>query len=462
MSSIRFLGAAGTVTGSRHLIEHQGRHLLLDCGLFQGRKELRQRNWQPFPFPPGRIDAVILSHAHIDHTGWLPRLVAEGFDGPVYTTPATRDLSAIMLPDSGRLHEEEAAYANRKAYSKHRPALPLYTEEQAAACIPRMRAVPYDQPRELLPGITLRFRRAGHILGSAIVLVDLEGDGPARRVVFSGDLGRPGIPIIPDPDPVDRATELLLECTYGDRLHEDHDPTASLAAELKRVVQERGVLVIPAFAIGRTQQLLHDIRKLELADEVPPLPVMVDSPMACSATPLYLMHREEQDAEMLAAVAAGDKPLEPAKVKFTRSVEQSRAINHMKGPLVIISASGMATGGRVLHHLARRLPDPKTSVILVGYQAEGTRGRRLLDGEKTIRIHGQEIPVHARVGQIHGFSGHADWKETDGWLGGLKQPPDHTFLVHGEPGALEAMRARLAGRGWRVTVPAHEQEIALD
>jgi len=461
MTSLRFLGAAGTVTGSRHLIEHGGKHLLLDCGLFQGRKELRLRNWQPFPFPAGRIDAVVLSHAHIDHTGWLPRLVAEGFDGPVYTTPATRDLSAIMLPDSGRLHEEEAAYANRKAYSKHRPALPLYTEDQAAACIPRMRALPYDQPREILPGITVRLRRAGHILGSAIVLVDLEGDGPARRVVFSGDLGRPGIPIIPDPDLVDRATELLIECTYGDRLHEVHDPSADLARELNRVAAERGTLIIPAFAIGRTQQLLHDIRKLEAAGKVPVLPVMIDSPMACSATPLYLMHREEHDAEMRAAVAAGDRPLEPGRVEFTRSVEQSRAINGMKGPLVIISASGMATGGRVLHHLARRLPDPNTSVILVGYQAEGSRGRRLLDGEKTIRIHGQDVTVRARVGQIHGFSGHADWKELDGWMGGFHQPPAHTFLIHGEPGALEAMRARLAGRGWKVSVPEHEQRFEL-
>jgi len=454
MPTIRFLGAAGTVTGSRHLIEHKGQRILLDCGLFQGRKELRKRNWEPFGVPPDSIDTVVVSHAHIDHTGWLPRLLAQGFAGPIHTTPATRDLSAIMLPDSGRLQEEEARYANRKAYSKHKPALPLYTEEEAGACIPRMRALTYDKPQKIADGVTLTYRRAGHILGSAIVVIDLEGDGAPRRVVFSGDLGRPGTPIIPDPDKVEGATVLLVECTYGDRLHDKHDPAVDLAAELNRLASEGGVLIIPAFAIGRTQQILHDIRRLENDGTVPVIPVVVDSPMACSATPLYLMHREEHDAEMRAELASGDKPLSPHRITFARSVEESRAVNSMKGPLVIVSASGMATGGRVLHHLKRRLPDPHTSVIFVGYQAEGTRGRRLLEGEKSIRIHGEDVAVAARIGQIHGFSAHADWQEIDGWLGGFRSPPQHTYCVHGEPQALEAERARLAGRGWAVTVPS--------
>jgi metallo-beta-lactamase family protein len=461
VASIQFLGAAGTVTGSRHLLEHRGKKLLMDCGLFQGDKQLRQRNWEPCPVSPRSIDAVVLSHAHIDHTGWLPRLVKEGFAGPVYTTPATRDLSAIMLPDSGHLQEEEARYANKKGYSKHAPALPLYTEEDAAACIPRMKALPYGDPIEILPGMRLSFRRAGHILGSAIVIVDLDGDGPARRVVFSGDLGRPGTPIIPDPDKIDRATALLVECTYGDRIHDQHDPQVDLEKELIRLVAEKGVLIIPAFAIGRTQQILHDIRVSEQSGAIPPIPVVVDSPMACSATPLYLMHREEHDDEMRARVARGEAPLQPEKLWFARSVEQSKAINERKGPLVIVSASGMATGGRVLHHLARRLPDPSASVIFVGYQAVGTRGARLLGGEKTARIHGQEVPVRARIGQIHGFSGHADQRELDGWLGGFQAPPAQTYLVHGEPGALETMRARLAGRGWPATVPAHGQTLEL-
>jgi metallo-beta-lactamase family protein len=459
--SIQFLGAAGTVTGSRHLIEHMGRKLLLDCGLFQGRKELRQRNWEPFPLPVAQIDAAVLSHAHIDHTGYLPRLLAQGFAGPVHTTPATRDLSAIMLPDSGRLQEEEAHYANKKGYTRHEPALPLYTEEQAVACIPRMQALTYGQSKEVLPGVRLSFRKAGHILGSAIVIVDLDGDGPPRRVVFSGDLGRPGTPIIPDPEQVDRASVLIVEATYGDRVHEQHDPAVDLQKELLRLVDEQGVLVIPAFAIGRTQQLLHDIRRMELAGSIPPIPIVVDSPMACSATPLYLMHREEHDEQMRASLEHGDQPLQPERLQFARSVEQSKAINERKGPLVIISASGMATGGRVLHHLARRLPDPRASVIFVGYQAEGTRGRSLLGGARHVRIHGQDVEVRARIGQIQGFSGHADQNELDGWLGGFTAPPAHTYLVHGEPGALEAMRARLAGRGWAVTAPAHGDKVEL-
>lgn len=462
MAAIHFLGAAGTVTGSRHLLEHEGKRILLDCGLFQGLKRIRKQNWDRFPITPRSIDAVVVSHAHIDHTGWLPRLLDEGYRGPIYCTPATRDLSAIMLPDSGRLHEEEARYANKKGYSKHHPALPLYTEESALRCIPRMHALPYEHPKELCKGMTVTLHRAGHILGSAIVQVDLEGgDADSHRLVFTGDLGRPHTPIIRDPTEIPRADTLLLESTYGDRLHESSHPVSDLSDEVERAVAEKRVLIIPAFAIGRTQHILYHLFQLQQAGRIPALPIFVDSPMACSATPLYLIHRDEHDPEMARALAEGEDPLHPNHVTFTRSVEASRAINKRSGPMIIISAAGMATGGRVLHHLKRRLPDPETTVLFVGYQAVGTRGRRLLQGEKRIRIHGIDVPVNARIGQIYGFSAHADYGEIDAWLSHFGRPPKRTFLVHGEPSALEAQRSRLADRGWKVVVPSQLERFEL-
>jgi metallo-beta-lactamase family protein len=404
VTSLRFLGAAETVTGSRHLFTHRGRRILLDCGLFQGEKAVRQRNWEPFPVPPESIDAVVLSHAHIDHSGWLPRLVREGFDGPVVATPASRDLCGIMLPDSGRLHEEEAAYANKKGYSKHAPALPLYTEKDARACLERIEGLGYGKPRDLGGGIALTFHRAGHILGSAIVELRFALDGRDQVLVFSGDLGRYGMPILADPDGVERATVLLVECTYGDRRHEEIAPRQALAAEVRRAVAEKGVLLIPAFAIGRTQDILFHLRELQATGEIPsPIPIFVDSPMACDATPLYLLHREEHDDEMVRLLREGKRPLHPSRVEFVCSVQDSRDLNDREGPLVIVSASGMATGGRVLHHLKHRLPDPRTTVLFVGYQATGTRGWRLMRGEKTVRIHGIDVPVRARVTEIRGF-----------------------------------------------------------
>jgi metallo-beta-lactamase family protein len=458
MSKISFLGAAGTVTGSRHLIEHEGKRILLDCGLFQGRKKWRKRNWDEFPVDPSSVDAVVLSHAHIDHAGWLPRLVASGFTGPIYTTPATRDLSAIMLPDSGRIQEEDARYANKKKFSKHKPALPLYTEKDATRTIPLMKATPYNKPRAIGDGIELTFRRAGHILGSGIVQVDLGAD---KRVVFTGDLGRYDAPIIPDPEPVERATHLLLECTYGNRIHEQHHPQSDLANEVKKTIAAKGILIIPSFAIGRTQNVLYLLDKLQRNGEIGTLPIFVDSPMACNATPLYLMHRDDHDEEMAELILGGEEPLYPEGVKFTRSVQASRDINDVKGPAIIVSASGMATGGRVLHHLKRRLPHENTTVLFVGYQAYGTRGRRLLEGEESVRIHGQNIPVRARIGQIYGFSGHADQVETDRWLSDFENPPAMTYCVHGEPDSLDATRERLESRGWPATVPEYQQTLQL-
>jgi metallo-beta-lactamase family protein len=464
MSSLHFLGAAGTVTGSRHLVEHEGQRILLDCGLFQGPKSLRQRNWAEFAVPPSSIDAVVLSHAHIDHTGWLPRLVKGGFTGKVYTTPATRDLAAIMLPDSARLQEEEAEYANRSRYSKHQPALALYTEEDARASLAQFRVVSYQKAYRLSANVQLMFHRAGHILGSAIVQLDLrQRDGATHTVLFSGDLGRYGMPIIPDPDPVKRTTTLLVECTYGDRSHKTLNPRAALRDEVLAARRTGGALIIPSFAIGRAQDLLYHLRMLQLSGELPTdTPIFVDSPMACDATPLYLVHRGDHDDEMVRMLRDGKRPLNPEGLRFVHSVAESKGINQLKGPLIIIAGSGMATGGRVLHHLKHRLPRAETRVVFVGYQAEGTRGRRLLNGEPTLRMHGEDISVRASMMRIDGFSAHADQDEVDRWLSTLESPPERTFCVHGEPSALHATKARLQERGWNVHVPEHLEHVDLN
>jgi metallo-beta-lactamase family protein len=461
MASIRFLGAAGTVTGSRHLVEHGAVRVLVDAGLFQGAKELRLRNRAPLPVPPSSLTAVVLTHAHVDHTGALPLLGREGYRGPVYCTPATRDLAGLLLPDSGRLQEEEARYANRKGYSKHAPdAKPLYSEDDALAVLPRLSPVPYGEERAIAPGVTIRYRRAGHILGSAHVELVLDG-APPTRILFSGDLGRYGAPILPDPEPAPAADFLLVESTYGGKRHPEASPADALAAEIHRAVQTGGALLVPAFAIGRTQELLFTIRDLERRGAIPALPVFVDSPMAVDATPIFLAHREDHDAEMMRMLAAGEEPLRPAKVCFCRSVEQSKALNDVRGPCVILSASGMATGGRVLHHLARRLPDPRTTVLLVGFQAAGTRGASLQAGAPTVRIHGEDVPVRARVASIGGFSAHADEPELQRWLASFPAPPRRTFLVHGEPAALAAARARMDALGWPAHVPHHLEEVPL-
>jgi metallo-beta-lactamase family protein len=471
MTSIRFLGAAGTVTGSRYLVQHGQARVLVDTGLFQGMKELRLRNRAPWPVPPESIDAVVLTHAHVDHTGALPMLVRDGFRGLVHCTPATRDLCGLLLPDSGRLQEEEAGYANKKGYSKHAPhARPLYTEADAVAALPRLRGLAYGERREIAPGVTVRCRRAGHILGSATVEMELAGDpaasGPAaagpKRILFSGDLGRYDAPILPDPEAAgDGYDGLLVESTYGGKKHEGGTPAEALAAEVRAAADRKGVLVIPAFAIGRTQELLFALKELEQARAIPELPVYVDSPMAVDATPIFLAHREDHDDEMSRRVSAGEEPLRPARVTFVRSVGQSKGLNDQRGPFILLSASGMATGGRILHHLARRLPDPSTTVLLVGFQAAGTRGALLQQGAESVKIHGEQVPVKARVATISGFSAHADEDEIVRWLGTFTRPPRQSFLVHGEPSALAAAQARMDRLQWPAKVPRHLEEVQL-
>jgi metallo-beta-lactamase family protein len=461
MASIRFLGASGTVTGSRFLVEWGSARVLVDAGLFQGQKELRLRNRAPWPVDPASLSAVVLTHAHIDHSGALPLLVRAGFAGRVHCTAGTRDLAGLLLPDSGRLHEEEARFANSRGYSKHAPnALPLYSEDDALAALPRLSPLAYGEPREVAPGVTVRLLRSGHILGSALVALELRGSRP-RRILFSGDLGRYGAPILPDPAPGIAVDALVLESTYGGKRHPAEPPAEALRDEVLRTVKNGGALLIPSFAVGRTQEVLFTLRALEQSGAIPPIPVFVDSPMAVDATAIFLAHREDHDTEMARMLAAGGEPLRPSRLTFARSPDQSKAINHVRGPCIVISASGMATGGRVLHHLARRLPDPRTTVLLVGYQPAGTRGWSLQNGAATLRIHGEDVPVKARVATISGFSAHADEEEITRWLGTFPSPPGRTFLVHGEPPALAAARERMERLGWAAHVPAHLEEFRL-
>ncbi len=462
MASLRFLGGAGMVTGSKYLLETAGARLLVDCGLFQGLKELRERNWDRFPVPPNTIHAVVLTHAHIDHTGYLPRLAKEGFRGPVYATPATVDLLQIILPDSGHLQEEEAAYANRKQFTRHRPALPLYTKAEAEAVLRQVRPTPYDDWTAVGDGVRVRPRRAGHILGSAILQVTLAAEGGERTLVFSGDLGRYGAPLLPDPTPVAEADYLLVESTYGDKRHPPGPVEDRLAEAIQRAVARGGVMLIPAFAVGRTQELMYHLWRLEAAGRIPHLPVYVDSPMARGATDLYYDHPEDLDSHGLASLRAGRGALESHDFHMVDSPEASKKLNHLPGPAIIISASGMVTGGRILHHMHVRLPNPRTTVLFVGFQAVGTRGRAIQEGAEAVRIHGEWVPVRAQVETIEGLSAHADADGIQRWLDGFQRPPRRTFVVHGEPQPAQALQAAIAARRrWEVRVPAHDERAAL-
>jgi len=456
MASLTFLGAAQTVTGSRHLLTTaSGKRVLIDAGLFQGRKELRERNWAPWT--GGRLDAVILTHAHIDHTGYLPRLCAQGLVGRVLCTTGTRDLSALLLPDSGHLQEEDARYANRRGYSKHHPALPLYTARQAEAAVERLESFPYDVPIEVVDGVQVTFHQAGHILGSAFL--DLRADG--KRILCSGDLGRYATPLLADPDDPVQADALLLECTYGDRVHPPAPAADELAEAIHQAVRRGGPLLIPAFAIGRTQEILFLWRRLEHEGRIPKLPLFVDSPMATDATPLYLKHPEDQSAEVRSLLARHVRPLHPSRLQFVRGAADSAKLLERDGFFAVIAASGMVTGGRILSHLQEHLPHPETTVLLVGYQAEETRGRRLLEGATELKLRGTTVPVRAKIAQMSGFSAHADWTEEERWLSRAPAPPSRVFLVHGEPLALEAQRARLAAKGWRVEAPQPGSQVQL-
>jgi metallo-beta-lactamase family protein len=460
-ASLQFLGAAGGVTGSKFLFSHGGEQVLIDCGLFQGLKELRLKNWAPLPIDPARLRAVILTHAHIDHSGYLPRIVSKGYKGPVFATPATCDLLGVMLPDAAHLQEEEARYANRKGYSKHAPALPLYTVEDANRSLKLLRPTRVGEAVEVMNGVFADFGRVGHILGAGCARLSFQVNGEKRTLVDSGDLGRYDRPILKDPEPAGHADWLLIESTYGNRIH----PKES-EAELRNVIREtaaqRGCLLIPAFAIGRTQDLVYTIRKMEDEGEIPSIPVHIDSPMGIEATEIYSRHTEEHDFEMARLTNHERNPIRSRHMVVDRTPEQSKSINNLKGPLIIISASGMATGGRVLHHLKRRLPNPDTTVLLAGYQAEGTRGRLLQDGAKEIKMLGEIVPVRAKVKVLDGFSAHADQGEILRWLGTFPKPPRMTYIVHGEPAAASALADVIHQRlKWTVEIAKFNQKVAL-
>ena len=460
-ASLQFLGAAGGVTGSKYLFSYGDDQVLIDCGLFQGLKELRQRNWAALPIDPARLRAVILTHAHIDHSGYLPRLVSKGYKGPVYATPGTCDLLGVMLPDAAHLQEEEARYARQKGYSRHSPALPLYTVEDAEQSLTLLRPVRIGQTIEVIKGVSLDFGRVGHILGAGSARLSFEVNGQRKTFMDSGDLGRYDRPILKNPDPAGSADWLLLESTYGDRLHEKNSEI-ELRDLIKETVAQRSCLIIPAFAIGRTQDLIYTIRKMEDDGEIPAIPVHVDSPMGLEATEIYCRHTEEHDFEMQQLRSKDNCPISSHKMVVHKTPEQSKSINQFKGPMVIISASGMATGGRVLHHLKHRLPNVDTTVLFAGYQAEGTRGRSLQDGAKEIKLLGEVVPVRAKIKVFDGFSAHADQGEILRWLGTFKKAPQMTYVVHGEPPAAAALadviRAQLK---WKVEVARHQQKVAL-
>jgi metallo-beta-lactamase family protein len=463
MPTLTFLGATGTVTGSKYLVEAGGERLMIDCGLFQGLKELRLRNWNPLPVAPASIQWLVLTHAHLDHIGYIPRLVKDGFRGQILTSSATVDLAKVVLPDSGHLQEEDAAFANKKGFSKHAPALPLYTYEEALKSLEYFRAVTSVEPLEISPHFTARGFFAGHILGARMIELTVRENGTARKILFTGDLGRFPQLLIPEPVvPEDGFDYMLLESTYGDRLHPKEDTGARLASIVEDTASHGGTLVIPSFAVGRTQELLYLFREMIEAKKMHSLPIHVDSPMAIDVTHLYEKHQEDLSLEINALVAQGVKPFSPPNLHFDKSVDESKQLNVAHYPTVIISASGMATGGRVLHHLERCLPDHRNTILFVGFQAAGTRGNAIECGAQAVKMYGHDVPVRARIETVDSLSAHADYREILAWLGRFPKPPGKTFIVHGEPKASAALHQRITQQlHWDATVPTYLQQVTL-
>ena len=459
---LRFLGATGTVTGSRFLLETARARVLVDCGLYQGLKDLRLRNWAPFPVDPAGIDAVALTHAHVDHSGYLPGLVRNGFRGPIFATRGTQALAEIVLPDCAHLQEEDASYANRKGYSKHTPALPLYTTGDAELALERFRVADLGQPIAIAPGVTASFHRAGHILGSAMVTLTVDGRRP-RTLLVSGDVGRPQHPILLPPVDPPAADVVLVESTYGDRRHEDAAALAAFEAAIARTAARAGTVVIPSFAVDRTEVLLLHLRRLMRDGRIPQLPVYVDSPMALAALAVYRRAIADRSPEIRPDFAGDGDPFDPGRLVEAREVRDSMAINDAPAPKIVISASGMASGGRVLHHLAHHLPDERSTVLLVGFQAEGTRGRSLADGARELKMHGRYVGVRAEVVSVPAFSVHADAGELVAWLGRAPRAPETTFVVHGEPAAATALHDAIERElRWTAAVPRYLEHVRLD
>jgi metallo-beta-lactamase family protein len=447
-----FLGAAGTVTGSKYLLEHRDNHVLIDCGLFQGYKQLRLHNWDPFLLPVRDLQAIVLTHAHVDHSGYLPVLARNGYRGPVYATAATCELVKILLRDSGRLQEEEAEFANRHGYSKHDPALPLYTEQNAERALKLLRPVELHHRFEIVPGLSILLRGAGHILGAATVEVVADG----ITLVCSGDLGRPNDPLMFAPETIEQTDYLLVESTYGDRRHPDESPEEQLAEVITHTALRHGITLVPSFAVGRAQLLLYHLYRLKQKGAIPDLPIYLNSPMATDVTRLYQRFRSEHrlSLEDCEGMCHG--------THFVRSTQDSINLDQQRTPAVIIAASGMATGGRVLHHLKSLAPNPLNTLLVPGFQAGGTRGAQIVAGAPSVRIHGQDVPIRAEVVPMETLSAHADADEIIQWLRGFKQPPKHTYVVHGEPNASDVLRRRISLElGWSVSVPEYRDSVEL-
>jgi metallo-beta-lactamase family protein len=476
LAYIQFLGAAGVVTGSKHLINTSddesgkpGLQVLIDCGLFQGQKEWRERNWTELPIPDKEIDAVILTHAHLDHSGWIPRLVKEGFSGPIYATPATIDLCSILLPDSGHLQEEDAVFANKRKSSKHSPALPLYTLEEAQKCLSQFRPVDFDTVTQLRPGFSFRFVRAAHIVGSSMVEITLELDRQQKRLLFTGDIGRvrnsqiaPGRVLHSGPTQGESADLLVMESTYGNRQHPKTDPRPEMAKLITDTVKRGGSVVVPAFAVERTQKFLFMLKELMDSGQIPKLPVFADSPMAIEAVNIFLKHGEEFSEETRKLVEKLGSPLTWEGFTFAKTPDDSKRINDVKYPCIIVSSSGMVSGGRILHHLLLRLPDPRNLVLFIGFQSPGTRGATIKSGAKEVKIYGEWVPIRAQVAALEQFSDHADTPELLEWLKTFPQPPQETYLVHGEPEAALLLQAAITKElGWKVDIAAWKGKVRL-
>lgn len=449
---ITFLGAAGTVTGSKYLLDHSDRHVLIDCGLFQGYKQLRLHNRDPFQLPVQDLDAIVLTHAHLDHSGYLPVLVRNGYRGPIYATEATCELVKILLLDSGRLQEEEAGFANRHGFSKHSPALPLYTEQDAEQTLKLLHPIEWHHRVEIVPGLSVLLRGAGHILGASTVEVVADG----VTLVCSGDLGRPEDPLMFAPETIEQADYLLVESTYGDRKHPDEDPEHQLADVINRTALRHGITLVPSFAVGRAQLLMYHLYRLKQQHAIPDLPIYLNSPMATDVTRLYQRFRSEHrlSPQSCEGMCSG--------THFVRSTDESIELDRQRTPAVIIAASGMATGGRVLHHLKALAPNASNSLLMPGFQAGGTRGAQIVAGAPSVRIHGQEVPIRAEVVPMQTLSAHADADEIMQWLRGFKRPPKHTFVVHGEPNASDVLRRRISLElGWSVSVPEYRDSVEL-
>ena len=473
MAYIQFLGAAGTVTGSKHLINtgnssgNEGFKVLIDCGLFQGPKEWRERNWRDTPMPAREINAVILTHAHLDHCGWIPRLVKEGFRGPIYATPPTIDLCGIILPDSGHLQEEDAAFYNKTKTSKHTPALPLYTLEEAQASLRSFKPVQVGESVVLSPEISFRFVRAAHILGSCMAEIALNTNGQARRLLFTGDIGRvidhkvaPGKVVHSGPNEGEVADLVVMESTYGNREHPKDDPLPELAELISTAAKRGGCIVVPAFAIERTQKFIFILKHLMEEGQIPRLPVFCDSPMAIKAVEIFLKHDEEYSDETRDMIRRYGSPLQWPGFTFSETAEESKKINAVLTPCIIISSSGMVTGGRILHHLAQRLPEPKNLVLFIGFQAPGTRGFTIKSKADEVKIYGDYVPIRAQVAALEQFSDHADPPELLEWLHTFRNQPATTYLVHGEPDASAQLRDIMKKElGWNVQVAQYLEKV---